>query len=150
MLHWPDTMFTYLSGEEFLFSNDGFGQHYATESLYDDAVDEAELMFEAEKYYANILTLYSPMATRKIKEILAMNLPLKMICPSHGVIWKNVPRSPAVTMHWSMIDPPSSISDEVVQSPLISAEGNFVILFISSQKQFGLRNYEKFHRPKSI
>ena len=91
MLHWPDTMFTYLSGEEILFSNDGFGQHYATESLYDDAVDEAELMYEAEKYYANILTLYSPIATRKIKEILAMNLPLRMICPSHGVIWKNHP-----------------------------------------------------------
>ena len=62
-----------------------------SESIYDDAVNEAELMYEAEKYYANILTLYSPIATRKIKEILGMNLPLKMICPSHGVIWKNLP-----------------------------------------------------------
>lgn len=92
MLHWPDTMFTYFSGDGgILFSNDGFGQHYATESLYNDAVDQAELNYEAMKYYANILTLYSPMVARKIKEILAMNLPLSMICPSHGVIWKDHP-----------------------------------------------------------
>lgn len=44
MLHWPDTMFTYLTGENILFSNDAFGQHYATESLYDDTVDQAELL----------------------------------------------------------------------------------------------------------
>ena len=48
-------------------------------------------MYEAEKYYANILNLYSPMVTKKIQQILAMNLPLSMICPSHGVIWKDNP-----------------------------------------------------------
>ena len=91
MLHWPDTMFTYMSGENILFSNDGFGQHYATESLYNDAVCEFEVMQEAEKYYANILNTYSMMVTKKIQQILAMNLPIDMICPSHGVIWKNNP-----------------------------------------------------------
>ena len=91
MLHWPDTMFTYMSKENILFSNDGFGQHYATESLFNDAVDSSEVYQEAMKYYCNILNLYSPMAIKKIKEILAMNLPLDMICPSHGVIWKNNP-----------------------------------------------------------
>jgi len=91
MLHWPDTMFSYLSGENILFSNDGFGQHFATESLYDDTVNQDELFYEAEKYYANILNLYSPMVTKKINQILALNLPLSMICSSHGVIWKNNP-----------------------------------------------------------
>ena len=91
MLHWPDTMFCYLSGEEILFSNDGFGQHYATESLYDDLVCMDEVLQEAEKYYANILAPFSPLVARKVKEILAMNLPVKMICPSHGIIWRNNP-----------------------------------------------------------
>ena len=92
MLHWPDTMFTYMNTDGgILFSNDGFGQHFATESLYNDTVCEAELMYEAEKYYANILNLYSPMVTKKIQQILSMQLPLAMICPSHGVIWKNRP-----------------------------------------------------------
>ena len=88
MLHWPDTMFTYMSGENILFSNDGFGQHFASESLFNDAVDEAAMMYEAEKYFVNILNPYSTMVTKKIQQILAMNLPIDMICPSHGVIWK--------------------------------------------------------------
>ena len=92
MLHWPDTMFTYMDQDGgILFSNDGLGQHFATESLFNDTVEQAALMYEAEKYYANILNLYSPMVTKKIQQILAMNLPLSMICPSHGVIWKENP-----------------------------------------------------------
>ena len=94
MLHWPDTMFTYMDQDGgILFSNDGFGQHFATESLFDDMVNQEALMYEAKKYYANILNLYSPMVTRKINEILALNLPLDMVCPSHGVIWKSSPKA---------------------------------------------------------
>ena len=91
MLHWPDTMVTYMDSDQILFSNDVFGQHYASESLYDDAVEHADIMREAEQYYANIINLYSPLATRKINELLKLNLPIKMICPSHGVIWKANP-----------------------------------------------------------
>lgn len=91
MLHWPDSMFTYMTGENILFSNDAFGQHYATESLCDDAVDQAELFHEALKYYANILTPFSPLVTKKVHEVLGLSLPLSMICPSHGVIWRNNP-----------------------------------------------------------
>ncbi|MFC2580856.1 MAG: anaerobic nitric oxide reductase flavorubredoxin [Segatella oris] len=91
MLHWPDTMMSYLSGEDILFSNDVFGQHFATESLYNDLVKQDDLLWEAEKYYANIICPYSAMASRKVKELLGMNLSIKMICPSHGVMWKNNP-----------------------------------------------------------
>jgi flavorubredoxin len=91
MLHWPDTMFTYMSGDNILFSNDGFGQHFASESLYNDTVDAGELEHEALKYYANILSPFSPMVTRKIKEIMGMNLSIDLICPSHGLIWRDNP-----------------------------------------------------------
>lgn len=91
MLHWPDTMFTYLSGENMLFSNDGFGQHYASEFMYNDKVDQAELYQEALKYYANILTPFSKQVISKIQEILKLNLPIDMICPSHGIIWRDNP-----------------------------------------------------------
>lgn len=91
MLHWPDTMFTYLSGENILFSNDAFGQHFASELMYNDKVDEAELYQEAIKYYANILTPFNRLVVKKIKEVLSFNLPLNMICPSHGIIWRDNP-----------------------------------------------------------
>lgn len=91
MLHWPDTMFTYMTGDNILFSNDAFGQHYASEDLYADLVDPHDLEQEALKYYANILTPFSPMVGKKIQELLALNLPIDMICPSHGVVWRKDP-----------------------------------------------------------
>lgn len=91
MLHWPDTMFCYLTEDEILFSNDAFGQHYATEYMFNDLVDQTELFHECIKYYANILTPFSPLVMKKIKEVLSFNLPLDLICTSHGVIWRENP-----------------------------------------------------------
>lgn len=91
MLHWPDSMFCYLTEDNILFSNDGFGQHYASEYMFNDLVDQNELFNECIKYYANILTPFSPMVTKKIKEILSFNLPLDIICTSHGIIWRDKP-----------------------------------------------------------
>jgi len=91
MLHWPDTMFCYLTEDDILFSNDAFGQHYATEYMFNDLVDQTELFHECIKYYANILTPFSPLVIKKIKEVLSFNLPLDIICTSHGVIWRENP-----------------------------------------------------------
>lgn len=91
MLHWPDSMFTYMTGESILFSNDAFGQHYASELLYNDLVDQGELYQEAIKYYANILTPFSSLVANKIKEVLGFNLPVDMIATSHGIIWRDNP-----------------------------------------------------------
>ena len=91
MLHWPDSMFTYLTGRNILMPNDAFGQHYATAFRFNDQVNEAELYQEAIKYYANILTPFSKLVTKKIEEVLALNLPVEIIAPSHGVIWRKDP-----------------------------------------------------------
>jgi anaerobic nitric oxide reductase flavorubredoxin len=91
MLHWPDSMFTYLSGKGILMPNDAFGQHYATAFRFNDQVDQEELYEEALKYYANILTPFSSLVLKKIDEFLALNLPLNIIAPSHGVIWRREP-----------------------------------------------------------
>jgi flavorubredoxin len=89
MLHWPDNLMCYLDDEQILFSTDIFGQHISVEELYDDTYDLCEIMYEAKKYYANIITPYAKMARVKLEEVLAMNLPIKLICPSHGVIWRS-------------------------------------------------------------
>ena len=91
MLHWPDTMFCYLTEDNILFSNDAFGQHYATEFMFNDQVDQAELYQEAIKYYANILTPFSRFVKKKIEEFVSLNLPVSMICTSHGILWKDNP-----------------------------------------------------------
>ena len=91
MLHWPDSMFSYLTGENILFSNDAFGHHLASEMLYNDLVDQVELLQECIKYYANILTPFSGFVEEKIEEFKSLDVPLDMICPSHGVIWRENP-----------------------------------------------------------
>ena len=91
MLHWPDSMFCYLTGDNILFSNDAFGQHYASEYLFNDLVDQNELFSECLKYYANILTPFSSLVEKKIQEFLSLGLPLDIICTSHGVIWRKDP-----------------------------------------------------------
>ena len=91
MLHWPDSMFTYIERDALLLPNDAFGQHLATSGRFDDEVDENILMEEAAKYYANILWPLSRLVTRKIEEIQNLGLKIAMIAPSHGVIWRGNP-----------------------------------------------------------
>jgi len=91
MIHWPDSMFTYVKGANVVLSNDAFGQHFSPASIFNDEVDECELYQEAIKYYANILPPFSPLIKKKIEEIKAMNLPIDVIAPSHGVIWRKDP-----------------------------------------------------------
>jgi len=91
MLHWPDSMFSYLIEEELLLPNDGFGQHYATSKRFDDEVDSCELMDEAAKYYGNILWPLSGLVLKKLEEVQNLDIPIKMIAPSHGVIWRKDP-----------------------------------------------------------
>ncbi len=91
MLHWPDTMFTYIEKDALLLSNDGFGQHLASSKRFDDEVDQDILMWEAGKYYANILWLYSALVVKKIEEVQKLGLKIDMIAPSHGMIWRKDP-----------------------------------------------------------
>jgi flavorubredoxin len=91
MLHWPDTMFTYVAEHALLLPNDAFGQHLASAARFDDEVDQSVLMDEAAKYYGNILLPFSGLVLRKLAEVAAMNIPVRMIAPSHGVIWRADP-----------------------------------------------------------
>ena len=89
MLHWPDSMFSYLKEDGILFSSDAFGQHYASSERFDDEVAMPEVMDESGKYYANILYLYSPLVQKLLKAVAELNLDIKMIAPDHGVIWRS-------------------------------------------------------------
>lgn len=91
MLHWPDSMATYMTGDNILFSNDAFGQHMASEHLFNDLVDQCQLFEEAIKYYANILNPFSPILKKKLNEVLGMNLSIDIIATSHGIIWRDNP-----------------------------------------------------------
>ncbi|MBN1766165.1 MAG: FprA family A-type flavoprotein [Sedimentisphaerales bacterium] len=124
MLHWPDSMFTYLPDSNILFSMDAFGQHYATSARYDDDVEFPELMFEAKTYYANILMHLGSITAKTLKQ--AGELDIDMICPSHGVIWrKHIPDIIQAYQDWSIFKPKPKvlvIYDSMWHSTEIMAE----------------------------
>jgi flavorubredoxin len=90
MLHWPDSMFTYVKEDRVLLPNDAFGQHIASTKRFEDEVGD-EVMKHAAKYYANILWPLAPLILKKVDEVVKMGIPIDMIGPSHGLIWRKEP-----------------------------------------------------------
>jgi len=90
MLHWPDSMFTYAKEDKILFASDAFGQHYAGLERFDDQIGDA-IVPHARKYFANILLLYSPLILKLVETVTEMGLPIDMICPDHGILWRKDP-----------------------------------------------------------
>ncbi len=90
MLHWPDSMFTYVKENRLLFSSDAFGQHYAGLERFDDEVGDA-IMPHAAKYFANILLVYAPLILKLLEKVQKRGLAIDIICPDHGIIWRKDP-----------------------------------------------------------
>ena len=102
MLHWPDSMISYIPEERLLISSDAFGQHWATSERFDDEVDLDELLRHGAKYYANILMLYSPLVQKVLGAVEKMGIQIDMIAPDHGLIWRTHPQKIlAAYNHWS-------------------------------------------------
>lgn len=91
MIHWPDSMMTFVKGPNVLLSNDAFGQHYAGASIFEDEADQSIVWQEAMKYFATILAPMTALIKKKVDEILSLKLPIEIIAPSHGVIWRKDP-----------------------------------------------------------
>lgn len=88
MLHWPDSMFTYLAEDAILFPNDAFGQHVASAARFDDVLGRDVALAHAQKFFANLIIPLAPKVLKKLDEVGALGIDIKMIAPSHGVIWR--------------------------------------------------------------
>lgn len=104
MVHWPESMFTYCPEEKILFSMDAFGQHIATSRRFDDEESIEVIMADAKTYYANILMLYPKPIAKALDSVAG--LPIEMIAPSHGVIWRaNIGRIVEAYRRWTSMKP---------------------------------------------
>ena len=90
MIHWPETMMTYCQTEKILFSMDAFGGFGALDGgIFDDEVKIEDYEDEIRRYYSNIVAKYSPIVQKALKRFA--DLPINMICSTHGPIWRNDP-----------------------------------------------------------
>jgi flavorubredoxin len=88
MIHWPDSMFTYLAKDQLLFSQDAFGMHWATLERFADELPAANLEYEAATYYANIVLPYSPIVLKALDKVMATGWSIKIFAPDHGPVWR--------------------------------------------------------------
>jgi len=148
MLHWPDSMFTYLADEGILFSSDAFGQHFAGDVFFDDEIGD-EVIPHARKYYANILLHFSPRVQSLLKDVAKMDLKLNMICPDHGIIWRDNP-SKIIELYdkWSKQEPQKKvvvIFDSMWESTTKMAQ--YITSGVESEEvNVRLMNTRKWHR----
>jgi flavorubredoxin len=106
MIHWPDSMFTYLDKDELLFSQDAFGMHLATLERFADEIPAATLEYEAATYYANIILPYSPIVLKALDKVIATGWKIKIIAPDHGPIWrKDIGRIIELYKKWALQKP---------------------------------------------
>ncbi len=89
MLHWPDSMFSYLPDEKLLISSDAFGQNWAASERFDDQVDVPRLLDLAAAYYANIILPFSPLVQKLLVKVTELGWAIDMIAPDHGFIWRS-------------------------------------------------------------
>jgi flavorubredoxin len=117
MLHWPDSMVTYIKEEKLLISQDAFGQHIASAARFDDEYTTCQSMSELEDavtdYYANILMPFGQLIKNKIADIQKMNLEIDMIAPDHGVIWRSHPGK-IIQMYLDMAGGKSNLSVSII------------------------------------
>ena len=101
MLHWPDSMMTWLEERKVLFSMDGFGQHIASSERFDDELGVGEAIRWAKIYYANILMPFGRNVLRTIKKLEELKINPEIIAPSHGVVWRNPDRIIREYVKWA-------------------------------------------------
>ncbi len=108
MLHWPDSMFSYLKEEQILFSQDAFGMHLAVDKMFDDQNNWEIIEEETEKYFANILMPYSNLILKLLESVSAMHLPVKIVATDHGPLWRsNIGKILELYKEWSEHKPVS-------------------------------------------
>jgi len=106
MLHWPDSMFTYLAEDGVLFSQDVFSMHLASTERFDDEIDDDILEDEAAKYFANILLPLSSPVTKLLEKIGGLDITMRIVATDHGPIWrKDVNRIVELYSRWAAQKP---------------------------------------------
>jgi len=141
MLHWPDSMMTYVKEEKILFSQDGFGQHIASSTRFDDELVTCESMSSLEDavidYYANILMPFGQLVRNKIADIGKLGIEIEMIAPDHGIIWRSDPGK-VLQMYLDMANGKADLSVAVIYDTMWHSTEMMTVPIMEGIKDEGL------------
>ncbi len=89
-VHWPETMMTYETTNQILFSADAFGSFGTLDGgIFDDEINFAFYESEMRRYYSNIVGKYSNMVQKALAKL--QGVPVRMVCSTHGPVWRSEP-----------------------------------------------------------
>jgi flavorubredoxin len=141
MLHWPDSMMTYIKEDKILFSQDAFGQHTASAVRFDDEFIACASMSELEDavidYYANILMPFGQLIKAKIAEIQKLGLEIEIIAPDHGIIWRTNPQK-VLQMYLDMAGGKANLSVSIIYDTMWHTTGQMTLPIMHGIKDEGL------------
>lgn len=141
MLHWPDSMMTYIKEEKLLISQDAFGQHIASSGRFDDEFVTCESMAQLEDavidYYANILMPFGQLIKAKIADVQKLGLEIDMIAPDHGVIWRNNPQK-VLQMYLDMANGRANLSVSVIYDTMWHSTEHMTLPIMQGIKDEGV------------
>jgi len=141
MLHWPDSMMTYVKEDKILFSQDGFGQHIASSSRFDDEFVTCESMAALEDavvdYYANILMPFGNLVRTKIADIQKLGLDIETIAPDHGVIWRTNPKK-ILQMYLDMANGRANLSVSIIYDTMWQSTAHMALPIMQGVKDEGV------------
>jgi len=141
MLHWPDSMMTYIKEDKVLISQDAFGQHIASAARFDDEFITCQSMSELEDavvdYYANILMPFGQLIKNKIAEITKLGLEIEMIAPDHGIIWRNAPQK-VLQMYLDMAGGRSDLSIAIIYDTMWHSTEHMALPLMQGIKDAGV------------
>jgi anaerobic nitric oxide reductase flavorubredoxin len=130
MLHWPDSMITYLEEDKILFTQDAFGQHIASTGRFDDEFvaeySDSELEDAVTDYYANILMPFGLMIKNKIAEIEKLGLDIDIVAPDHGIIWRKDPGK-VFRMYLDMANGKANLSVAVIYDTMWQSTEKMIV-----------------------
>jgi len=141
MLHWPDSMMTYVKEDKVLFSQDAFGQHIASSSRFDDEFATCQSMPELEDsvvdYYANILMPFGQLIKNKIADIQKLGIEIDVIAPDHGIIWRRNP-SKVIQMYLDMANGHANLSVAVIYDTMWHSTSMMTVPLLEGIKSEGV------------
>lgn len=141
MLHWPDSMMTYIKEDKILISQDAFGQHIASAVRFDDEFVTCESMSELEDavidYYANILMPFGQLIKAKIADIQKLGIEIEMIAPDHGIIWKANPQK-VLQMYLDMANGKTNLSVSIIYDTMWHSTEQMTLPIMQGLKDEGV------------
>ena len=147
MVHWPESMVTYESSQQVLFSNDAFGSFGTLDGgIFDDETHFEFYESEMRRYYSNIVGKYGVHVQKALTKLSGLSI--KTIAPSHGLVWrKDIAKVIQLYDRWSKCEAEEGVV--IIYGTIYGNTARMADMVARSLAEEGVRNIRVFDVAKT-